>query len=121
MRKPGTDENNVKMSDVLCDFCHAEWVEGQPMIEGHQGSCICGKCLAIAYRQVVQSGMNTAPADYRCPMCMERGIDRRALGRDGEPGWQSPMFPEAVICRRCIKLAAGALHRDKDFSWHKPA
>jgi hypothetical protein len=111
MRKPGTDENNVQMSDVLCDFCHAEWVEDMPLIEGHHGSCICGKCLTVAYTEIVLHGHNTAPKDYQCTMCLEH--------RD-EPAWQSPAYPEAVVCRRCVKLAAGALHKDKDFAWTKP-
>lgn len=122
MRKPGTDENNVQMSDVLCDFCQREWTEEVAMIEGHQGSCICGNCLTMAYRAVVVEGQpDAAPADYFCVMCLERGDDRRAMERGGEPGWQSPVREEACVCRRCIKLAAGALHKDKDFAWRKPA
>lgn len=120
MRKPGTDENNVQMSDVLCDFCHAAWVDQMPMIEGHQGSCICGNCLSVAYTELV---LNKAAADarpFKCPMCLEGPSDRAALGRGEEPGWRSPLNPEAVICRRCAKLAAGALHKDKDFAWSKP-
>lgn len=120
MRKPGTDENNVQMTDVICDFCHSEWVEDQPMIEGHQGSCICGRCLSVAYADVVLHGQNTAPADYTCPMCLEASKDRAELNRREEPGWQSPLYPEATICRRCIKLAGGALHKDEAFDWKKP-
>lgn len=120
MRKPGTDENNVQMSDVLCDFCMRQWTEDHPMIEGHRGSCICGNCLTIAYRQVVLHGESSAPADFLCTMCLERDKDRAVLNRAGEPGWQSPVRSEAVICRRCIKLAAGVLHKDKDFNWKKP-
>lgn len=120
MRKPGTDENNVQMSDVLCDFCHREWTEGEPLIEGHQGSCICGKCLTIAYSEVVLQDQNSAPAEYKCTMCLETSKDRAAENRPDNTGWQSPAYPEAVICRRCIKLAAGALHKDKDYAWSKP-
>ena len=120
MRKPGTDENNVQMTDVLCDFCHTEWVEDQPMIEGHQGSCICGKCLKVAYAEVVVNNLSNAPEQFTCPMCLERTADRKALERGDELGWQSPLYPEVVICRRCIKLAAGSLHKDPDFAWTKP-
>ena len=120
MRKPGTDENDVQMSDVLCDFCRSEWTDDVPLIEGHQGSCICGKCLTIAYTEVVRNDVNSAPPEYKCPMCLEETVDRKALERGDEPGWQSPAYPEAVICRRCIKLAAGALHKDKDYAWTKP-
>ena len=61
MRKPGTDESNVQMSDVLCDFCGREWTEQVPMIEGHQGSCLCANCLTLAYTEVVVNGGGTAP------------------------------------------------------------
>ena len=120
MRKPDTDENNVQMTDVICDFCHAEWVEDLPMLEGHQGSCICGKCLRVAYTEVMLNNHNSAPAEFKCPMCLETSKDRAAIDRAEEPGWQSPLYPEAVICRRCIKLAAGALHKDPAFEWKKP-
>lgn len=120
MRKPGTDENNVQMSDVLCDFCQREWTEDEPMLEGHQGSCICGKCLTLAYLDVVVHKNDTSPDDFKCPMCLESNADRAELGRAGEPGWRSPVREEATICRRCIKLAAGALHKDKSYDWRKP-
>lgn len=108
MRKPGTDENNVRMSDVLCDFCHREWNEDIPMIEGHQGSCICGNCLATAHAEVVVNGSDGALREFGCPMCLETRQDREALGRGDEPGWQSPLYEDAVICKRCIELAAKA-------------
>jgi hypothetical protein len=111
MRKPGTDEENVQMSDVLCDFCHSEWTEDMPLIEGHHGSCVCGRCLTVAYAEVVLHDANSGPSGYKCTLCLEERAD---------PAWQSPAYPEAVICRRCIKLAAGALHKDKDFNWRKP-
>jgi len=120
MRKPGTDESNVAMSDVLCDFCHRQWTEDEPMIEGHHGSCVCGKCVTLAYMQVVLNGDSTAPADFKCPMCLEATADREALERGGEHGWQSPLHDEAVFCERCIKLAADSLHKSKDWGWTKP-
>lgn len=120
MRKPGTDEDNVQMTDVLCDFCHREWTEDVPMIEGHHGSCICARCLTLAYTDVVLNGNDTSPAEYKCPMCLEAESDRAATGRGDEPGWQSPVHEEAVICRRCVKLAAASLDKDKDFGWQKP-
>ena len=120
MRKPGTDESNVAMSDVLCDFCHRQWTEDEPMIEGHHGSCVCGKCVTLAYMQVVLNGDSTAPADFKCPMCLEATADREALERGGERGWQSQLHDEAVICERCIKLAADSLHKSKDWGWTKP-
>ena len=108
------------MSDVLCDFCHREWTEDIPMLEGHHGSCLCANCLTLAYRDVVLEGNSTAPKEYSCPMCLEASADRDALGRGDEPGWRSPLHEEAVICGRCIELAAKALHKDKDHDWRKP-
>jgi len=119
MRREGTDESNVEMSDVLCDFCHAEWTEDLPMVEGHRGACICGKCLTVAYREVmVEKSGETG--DYTCTLCRESAEDRAALDRAGEPGWRSPMYPEAAACRRCLKRSAGVLHKDPDFDWRKP-
>ena len=119
MRKPDTNEQSVQMTDVLCDFCTREWTDQVPMIEGHQGSCLCGRCLTLAYAAVVLDGAGTAPAEYQCPMCLEERGDREALDRADEPGWQSPLF-EVSLCRRCIELAAGSLEKDKDFNWQKP-
>ena len=120
MRKPGSDPSNVQMDDVICDFCHREWSAEEPMIEGHQGSCICGKCLTVAYREVVIGKADSATAKYQCTMCLEKEADRAALNRGGEPGWGSPAYPVASICRRCIKLGAASLHKDSDFDWTKP-
>jgi len=111
MRKPGTDPNNVQMSDVLCDFCHTEWTEATPFIEGHHGSIVCGKCLTVAYTDVVLGGANTAPSGYKCTMCLETRED---------PAWQSPLHPDATICKRCINLAAGTLSKDQDYGWTRP-
>jgi hypothetical protein len=111
MRKPGTDPDNVQMSDVLCDFCHREWTDDLPVMEGHQGSIICGRCLSVSYSDVVLEGHNTAPEGYTCTMCLEQRKD---------PAWSSPAYPEAVVCKRCIKLAAGTLEKDKDWGWERP-
>ena len=59
MRKPGTNENNVEMTDVLCDFCQREWSEDIPMVEGHQGSCVCGNCLSKNNVWIRASGKGT--------------------------------------------------------------
>ena len=120
MRKPGTDPDNVQMADVLCDFCQRQWTEDVPMLEGHHGSCICGNCLSVAYADVVLNETNTAPAEFLCPMCLETTEDRASSERATEPGWCSPMRGEAVICSRCIELAAAALTKDKDHHWTKP-
>ncbi len=119
MRKPGVNPHNVQMSDVLCDFCHEEWREDVPFIEGHQGSCICGSCLTQAYVDI-SAGRNVAAENFTCPMCRESGEDRAALNRAGEPGWRSPRGSHAVICQRCMGLAATALEKDPDFGWKTP-
>ena len=114
MHKPGTNPDNVQMSDVLCDFCRREWTEDLPVVEGHQGSIVCGHCLAVAYREVVLGKRGNAPEGYKCVMCLEN--------RGGsELAWQSPAYPEAVICKRCINQAAAVLSKDKDYGWTKPS
>ena len=120
MSRPGTDPRNVQQDDVLCDFCHRPWTNETAMIEGHQGSCVCAECLTQALRVVVNDKADTAPDDYTCRMCLEKEDDRAALNRGGEPGWRSPAFPDAIICRRCIKLAAGTLAKDPDHEWERP-
>ena len=111
MRKPGTNELNVQMSDVICDFCHHEWTDARPMVEGHQGSCICGSCLTVAYTELALLNEAPAPAGYTCRLCLEQRDD---------PGWPSPVDETAVICRRCAKQSAGVLHKSKDYDWTKP-
>ena len=111
MRKPGTDENNVQMTDVVCDFCRSEWTDERPMVEGHRGSTICGKCLATAYASIVLNDDNTAPTGFTCTLCLEQRDDA---------GWQSPAHDEAVVCRRCIKQSAGVLHKSDEYNWSKP-
>lgn len=112
MRREGTDPNNVQMSDVLCDFCRCEWTLDLPLIEGHHGSCICGDCLATAYRSVVLAGRDDAISGYRCTMCLEARSD---------PCFRSQTAPDAFVCRRCIKLGATALERDPDHTWRRPS
>ncbi len=120
MFKPGTDETNVRMSDVLCDFCRREWTDDVPFVEGHQGRVICGLCLAVAYNEIVNAGADPLVEGYTCAMCREDDKDRAALDRAGEPGWPSPVHEESVICRRCAKQAGGRLHADPDYDWRKP-
>jgi hypothetical protein len=71
MRKPGTNEDDVQMSDVLCDYCRREWTEDVPMVEGHQGACICENCLTMAYSEVVSQRSGGAPPGFACRMCLE--------------------------------------------------
>ena len=99
------------MSDVLCDFCGREWTERLPMVEGHQGSCICGDCLADAYRAIVlEEAAATAPS--KCALCLEhREEPTWARGGDGSPR----------ACRRCVRQSAAVLQKDADLGWRKPA
>ena len=117
MYKPGTNENDVSMSDVLCDFCHREWTDDLPVIEGHRGAVICGHCLAVAWSEMAAGGATTDPLASMCTMCREQGEDRAALDRADEPGWHSPAYPESAICTRCITRAADTLERAPDWSW----
>ena len=110
MRRQGTNPDNVQPEDVLCDFCSAAaWADEQPCIEGHHGSIICGDCLARAWTAVQ---IDKVSADSgTCTMCLEARED---------PGWHGS-GDASYICRRCIKQAAGALHKSKDWDWVKPA
>lgn len=110
MRRDGSDPMNVQMSDVLCDFCSQEWTDALPMVEGHQGSCICGDCLASAYRALVLEPSAAPDAPVRCTLCLE---DR------AEPGWQHAAGP-ARACRRCVRQSAAVLAKDPDSGWRKP-
>ena len=111
MRREGTDEENVQMSDVLCDGCGSVWTDQRPMIEGHKGSCICGSCLTVAYTDLVLHPAEDPVSERQCTLRLE--VRAEAM-------WVSPVRDEAVFCRRCVKQAAGALHKDKDIPWVKP-
>jgi len=111
MRREGCDPMNVRMSDVLCDFCGREWSDSLPMVEGHQGSCICGECLSAAYRTVVLSApQEPAQAGVRCTLCLENRDD---------PTWHAAAG-HACACRRCVRQSAAVLAKDPDFGWRKP-
>ena len=111
MYRPGANPDDIRMEDVLCDFCHKPWREDVPMIEGHRGAVVCGQCLTLAWTDVVLGNQSTAPPGSTCRMCLET--------RD-ENAWQSPAHPDAVICRRCIKQSGVTLERDPDFNWQRP-
>lgn len=113
MYRPGTDPENVQMSDVLCDFCHAAWTADLPLVEGHEGSVICGRCVSVGYAEVVLAGGGVGEvAGLRCRMCLEE--------RE-EPQWESPLDGAVRICRRCIEMAAGAMEKDPDTAWQRPS
>lgn len=100
----------MQAQDFLCDFCTRSWDGSSPMVEGHQGSLICGTCLTIAYRTLVLEP-GSSELGMKCLLCLEE--------RD-QPAWRSPVNEEACACLRCVKQAAGALVKDKDAGWQKP-
>lgn len=112
MQKPETNEQDVQMSDILCDYCNAHWTDDRPMVEGHQGSCICSNCLSIAFAELVHRKHSSAAEGYKCQLCLEE--------RD-EIGWQSPVNPEFTACRRCVNQSARVLAKDPDYGWSLPA
>ncbi len=112
MHRPGINPLDVRMSDILCDFCHAEWVESRAMVEGHHGSVICGSCLSVAFASVIVADANEAIPGYRCTLCLE---ERQ------QSAWRSPAYPEAFVCERCIRLAARQLARDDESGWSAPS
>ncbi len=112
MQREGIDHENAEMGDILCDFCHKPWSMERAMVEGHRGACVCGDCLTVAYAELVLHKVGSpASPEEKCIMCREERDD---------PHWRSPMFDEALACRRCIKQAAGVLHKDRDIGWTKP-
>ncbi|MCH2135095.1 MAG: hypothetical protein MK101_00770 [Phycisphaerales bacterium] len=109
MRREGTNPDDVQPEDVLCDFCHqAAWAEDVPCVEGHHGSIICGECLQAAW--VAHDRAEKAEDSRQCTMCLEQRDDAIWSGSASD----------ACICGRCIRQAAGALHKSKDWSWTKP-
>ncbi len=120
MHRPGTDPLDVQMSDVLCDFCGRAWVESIPMVEGHHGSCICGRCLTLAYGRVVLAGEDDGGGSFPCRMCLETRSDSGAKSPIELP-FAGEDAVAAMVCLRCIKLASRALEKDPDSGWSRPA
>lgn len=110
MRRPGCNPLDVQMSDVLCDYCARQWTDALPMVEGHQGSCICGDCLRDAYRELVLAEGAPPAAPVRCALCLE-DREERAWARE-QAG--------ARACRRCVRQSAAVLQKDADLGWRKP-
>ncbi len=110
MHREGANPDDMAIEDVLCDFCGvAAWAKEIPCVEGHRGSLICGDCLAEAWC-AHGDGALTPPASVPCTMCLEERED---------PLWRGSR-DQACICLRCIKQAAGALHKSRDWNWVKP-
>lgn len=100
----------------LCDFCARAWdPNGQEiMIEGHQGSLICLKCLTTAYADVVVYGGGHQHHGAMCSMCLEER---------SQPQWESPVDIDGVharVCLRCMRQSATALEKDPESGWKRP-
>ncbi len=111
MQREGADKQNMQVSDFLCDFCGRAWNGTFPLIEGHEGSLICGNCLTVAYTHIVIQRDEARYAGATCTMCLEERED---------PMWQSPVREEAFACRRCLRQGGTRLHKDPDWQWSKP-
>ena len=94
-----------------CDFCASPWAEDRPMIEGHRGSLICGQCLRTAFTVLAIQRQGREPGGWTCTMCIEERT---------QPGWQSPLRPEATVCLRCVKQSATQMEKDPDTAWSRP-
>ena len=113
MHRAGADPNNMTPEDFLCDYCGNSWADDRPMIEGHRGSCLCVKCLSVAYRVLAIDDDGVASSESTtCAMC---------ITTNGEfPLWESPSTG-AFACAQCVKRTAGIMHKDPDIAWTKPA
>ena len=111
MQREGADPTDMQVTDFLCDFCGRAWSEEVPFVEGHQGACICAKCLTVAYSELALTKDETV-FDGQCVLCLEANEEL--------PKWVSPIREEARVCRRCAKQAAGVLVKDKEHDWEKP-
>jgi hypothetical protein len=110
MHRPGANQADMQPADFVCDFCHTPWDGAFPMVEGHRGSHICGRCIAVAYTETDLHSPAQAAAPRKCTLCLAEKTD---------PGWESPVTG-AWACRTCIKRSAGRLHKDPDWDWRKP-
>lgn len=93
-----------------CDYCDAEFIDAA-MVEGHQGSLVCMKCLAAAFTELKALKGGTENKGKKCRMCLEE--------RD-EAQWESPIMPGATICVRCTTMAYRALEKDPESGWKRP-
>ncbi|MGD9692509.1 MAG: hypothetical protein AB7G17_10850 [Phycisphaerales bacterium] len=112
MHNPDADPLNMRPEDFWCDFCRRAWAEDLPMVEGHQGSLICGKCLSVAYSEVGRTeDAGSSGEGGKCVMCLEE--------KEG-PLWRSVMDEGKAICRRCVRQSAGMLEKDGETGWERP-
>ncbi|MFG0326197.1 MAG: hypothetical protein ACF8SC_02885 [Phycisphaerales bacterium JB037] len=103
-------DNDAQGNDFFkCDYCLSGWSEDRPMVEGHRGSLICIRCLAMATREVLEGeGGVGASSGVACRLCLQTNDVRH---------WQSPMEPEAYACIECIARCGQMLAKDPDIEW----
>ncbi len=125
MQRPGSQPEDMAAQDFICDFCGQCWAEDRPMMEGHKGSLICARCLALAYAALIVRNTGVViPEHIACTMCL--------LNKSGDY-WQSPLRvtaepegidnhpePGACICRWCTEKSATMLEKDPSAHWTKP-
>ncbi|MBI1371591.1 MAG: hypothetical protein GC159_02355 [Phycisphaera sp.] len=103
---------------ISCDFCGVDWDAydesmSNPMVEGHRGSVICLSCLKQALEH-----MAPAESEFMCTLCVNEKVPA------GTERWFHPsptpspgLNAHAVVCRACIRQAAGRFNKDKDVDW----
>lgn len=97
---------------IACDFTGEDWDNEAPMIEGHQGSVLSLKALALAIDHAAAVDEGT-----QCTMC-------RKHYKPGDKMWKpNPLPPEAnpaaAICWDCIQQADKAFAQDRDIDWDR--
>jgi hypothetical protein len=102
-----------QVTESSCDFCSRVWDQSgtEIMIEGHQGSLICLKCLSAAYAAVVLHSDGEQNKGRTCTMCLEER---------NQAEWESPVNDGRRICLRCMKQSATALEKDPEVGWTRP-
>ncbi len=82
------------------------------MVEGHRGSLICARCLALAFDELWNraGGIDLPAEPESCAMCLERRAERH---------WASPARG-VLICRRCVKQSVVMLERDPEARFTRP-
>lgn len=113
MHRAGADPEQMGPEDFICDFCHQTWAEDRPMVEGHKGSLICGRCVTLSHAAVIHHESGELPGDHdACTTCL--------MHKHGEPHWRSPAT-DAMICRECVLRSGLMLVKDPDTDWQPPA
>lgn len=112
MQREGADPLNMQPEDFICDFCEHTWSEDRPMVEGHRGSLICGKCLTLAHATTIVQDAGEMPGDDdTCTMCL--------MHKHDAPHWRSPA-EGAMICKECVLRGGLMLVKDPETEWVPP-